>query len=68
MRISHQGEGDSIEGSLNSGPPLAELFNNQSSGVLSSLAWADGLVRQHIDQVISKGDTVDFLPLREGLL
>ena len=68
VRISHQGEGDSIEGSLNSGQPFAELFNNQSSGVLSSLAWADGLVRQHIDQVISKGDTVDFLPLREGLL
>jgi hypothetical protein len=26
------------------------------------------LVRQSIDQIISKGDTVDFLPLREGLL
>jgi len=46
----------------------AELFENQSSGVLSSLSWADGLVRQHIDQQIEKGDTVDFLPLREGLL
>lgn len=68
VRISHPAEESLIQGSLTSGQPLAQLFNNQSSGVLSSLAWADGLVRQHIDQVISKGDTVDFLPLRAGLL
>jgi molybdopterin molybdotransferase len=45
-----------------------ELFNNQSSGVLSSLTWADGLVRQRIDQKVSRGDIVDFLPMREGLV
>ena len=45
-----------------------ETFDNQSSGVLSSLSWADGLVRQHIDQSITKGDSVDFLPFYEGRL
>lgn len=68
VRISRETPSDSKQGGLESDQPLAQLFNNQSSGVLSSLAWADGLVRQSIDQVISKGDTVDFLPLREGLL
>lgn len=46
----------------------AQLFSNQSSGVLFSLAWADGLVRQRIGQSIAEGDTVEFLPLNEGLL
>jgi molybdopterin molybdotransferase len=46
----------------------AQLFDNQSSGVLFSLAWADGLVRQRIDQEINNGDTVEFLPLRQGQL
>jgi len=50
------------------GQPSVALFDNQSSGVLSSLAWADGLVRQHIGQCIVRGDPVDFLPLKEGLL
>jgi molybdopterin molybdotransferase len=68
VRISRKTQSDSKKGSLEPDQPLAQLFNNQSSGVLSSLAWADGLVRQSIDQIISKGDTVDFLPLREGLL
>ncbi len=68
VRISRKTQSDSKQGSLERDQPLAQLFNNQSSGVLSSLAWADGLVRQSIDQIISKGDTVDFLPLREGLL
>jgi molybdopterin molybdotransferase len=68
VRISSKHESDSAQENLDSDQPVAQLFNNQSSGVLSSLAWADGLVRQSIDQIISKGDTVDFLPLREGLL
>ncbi|MEM7358251.1 MAG: gephyrin-like molybdotransferase Glp [Pseudomonadota bacterium] len=46
----------------------AELFDNQSSGVLSSLTWADGLVRQRIDQTINSGDLVEFLPLTAGML
>jgi molybdopterin molybdotransferase len=40
-----------------------ELFPNQSSGVLSSAVWADGLVDNPPGQVIAGGDTVRFLPL-----
>jgi molybdopterin molybdotransferase len=34
--------------------------------VLSSVAWADGLVEIPENQVIHKGDLVDFIPF-EGL-
>ncbi len=50
------------------GKLIAEPFSNSSSGVMSSLAWADGLVRQNIDTAIEIGQDVEFLPLREGLL
>ena len=40
-----------------------ELFRNQSSGVLTSVVWADGLVDNPPGQVIRAGDTVRFLPL-----
>ncbi len=53
---------------INNQPTTVETFDNQSSGVLSSLSWADGLVRQYIDQAINKGDKVDFLPFYEGRL
>lgn len=43
-------------------------FDNQSSGVLSSLSGADGLVRQRIDQTIQVGDSLEFLPLSQGVL
>lgn len=39
-----------------------ELFPVDSSGVLNSLCWADGLVRQQIDQSIRSGDLVEYLP------
>jgi molybdopterin molybdotransferase len=39
-----------------------EAFPNQSSGVLYSTAWGDGLVRQKAGQDIRVGDRVDFLP------
>ena len=42
-----------------------DLFPNQSSGVLTSAAWADGLVDNPPGQAISKGDWVNFLPLTE---
>lgn len=51
-----------------SGGLLAKQFANLSSGVMSSLSWADGLVRQDIDSAISIGQTVPFLPLNEGVL
>ena len=44
-----------------------ELFSNQSSGVLTSCVWADGLVDNPPRQVISRGDTVRFLPFSELL-
>jgi molybdopterin molybdotransferase len=40
-----------------------ELFPNQSSGVLTSAVWADGLVDNPPAQAIARGDTVRFLPL-----
>jgi len=38
-----------------------EQFPNQSSGVLFSTCWADGLVRQKAGQEIAEGDLVDYL-------
>ena len=42
-----------------------ELFSNQSSGVLTSAVWADGLVDNAPGQAIQRGDRVRFLPLSE---
>jgi molybdopterin molybdotransferase len=42
-----------------------ELFANQSSGVLTSAVWADGLVDNPPGQAIAAGDTVRFLPLSQ---
>ncbi|MBL8340403.1 MAG: molybdopterin molybdotransferase MoeA [Rubrivivax sp.] len=42
-----------------------ELFDNQSSGVLTSAVWADGLVDNPASQAITRGDTVRYLPLSE---
>jgi molybdopterin molybdotransferase len=40
-----------------------ELFANQSSGVLTSAVWADGLVDNPGSQAIARGDTVRVLLL-----
>jgi len=40
-----------------------DLFPNQSSGVLTSAVWADGLVDNPPGQAIARGDTVRFLPM-----
>ncbi len=40
-----------------------ELFPNQSSGVLTSVVWADGLLDNPPGQVIRRGDLVRYLPL-----
>lgn len=42
-----------------------ELFDNQSSGVLTSAVWADGLVDNPPGQTIARGDAVRYLPLSE---
>lgn len=39
-----------------------ELYSNQSSGVLYSTTWGDGLVRQTVGEEIREGEFVDFLP------
>lgn len=39
-----------------------EIFPNQSSGMLSSAAWANGVVVVPAQQVIEKGDKVQFIP------
>jgi molybdopterin molybdotransferase len=40
-----------------------DLFANQSSGVLTSAVWADGLVDNPPGQTIARGDTVRYRPL-----
>lgn len=44
-----------------------DLFDNQSSGVLTSAVWADGLVDNLPGQTIAPGDVVRFIPLSEVL-
>jgi molybdopterin molybdotransferase len=44
-----------------------DLFPNQSSGVLTSTVWGDGLVDNPAKHAISRGDTVRFLPFGELL-
>ncbi len=44
-----------------------DLFPNQSSGVLSSVHWADGLVDHPAGRTIARGDLVNYIPLAELL-
>jgi molybdopterin molybdotransferase len=44
-----------------------ELYPNQSSGVLTSAVWADGLADVPAGQVIRKGDKVRFIPFSQLL-
>ena len=44
-----------------------DLFNNQSSGVLTSAAWGDGVVDNPAGQTIASGDTVRFISFAELL-
>ena len=44
-----------------------ELFSNQSSGVLTSAVWGDGVVDNAAGQTIARGDRVRFLPFTELL-
>jgi len=39
-----------------------DLFANQSSGVLTSAVWADGLVDNPAGKTIAHGDVVQFIP------
>ena len=42
-----------------------DLFPNQSSGVLTSAVWGDGLIDNPAGQAILRGDTLRFLPFAE---
>jgi molybdopterin molybdotransferase len=42
-----------------------DLFVNQSSGVLTSTVWGDGLIDNPPGQAIQPGDTVRFIPFSE---
>ena len=55
LRVRRNGEGG------------LELFANQSSGVLTSTVWGDGLVDNAAGTTIARGDTVRFLPFAELL-
>lgn len=44
-----------------------ELFANQSSAVLTSTVWGDGLIDNPPNHAISAGETVRFLPFSELL-
>ena len=44
-----------------------ELFANQSSGVLTSMVWGDGLVDNPPGQAIARGDAVKFIALADLL-
>jgi molybdopterin molybdotransferase len=44
-----------------------DLFANQSSGVLTSAVWGDGLVDNPPGQTIQQGDVVQFIPFAEVL-
>lgn len=44
-----------------------DLFPNQSSGVLTSVAWADGLVDKAAGRTIAHGDLVPFVSFAEWL-
>ena len=44
-----------------------DLFPNQSSGVLTSVVWGDGLVDNAAGRTVAHGDLVPFLPFAELL-
>ena len=44
-----------------------DLFPNQSSGVLTSVVWGDGVIDNPSAQAIRTGDTVEFISFAEWL-
>lgn len=44
-----------------------DLFPNQSSGVLTSAVWGDGVIDNPSGRAIAKGDMVDYLSFAEWL-
>lgn len=54
-----------LRGRLENGRAI--IYSNQSSGVLRSAAWADGLVEVMEQRTLVPGDVVYFIPLSEVL-
>ncbi|NWD69938.1 molybdopterin molybdotransferase MoeA [Pseudomonas gingeri] len=54
-----------LRGRLESGRAI--IYRNQSSGVLRSAAWAEGLVEVLEESTLVEGDWVNFIPLSEVL-
>ena len=54
-----------LRGRLENGRAI--IYRNQSSGVLRSAAWADGLVEVLEGRTLVEGDSVGFIPLSEVL-
>lgn len=54
-----------LRGRLENGRAIA--YSNQSSGVLRSAAWADGLIEIREGTTVAEGDPVNFIPLSEVL-
>ncbi|WP_130904082.1 MULTISPECIES: gephyrin-like molybdotransferase Glp [unclassified Pseudomonas] len=55
-----------LRGRLENGRAI--IYKNQSSGVLRSAAWADGLVEVMEGRTLVAGDSVSFIPLSEVLI
>ncbi len=53
LRVRHDGQGG------------LEIFRNQSSGVLTSAVWGDGVVDNPPQTTIARGDRVRFIPFAE---
>lgn len=49
------------------GQTVLELFPKQGAGVLTSMAWADGLARIPANQTVKAGELIDYLPFNELL-
>jgi molybdopterin molybdotransferase len=47
------------------GEPQVSVYPSRSSGVLSSVAWANGLAVIREGQVLKKGDPIQFVPFSE---
>jgi len=52
-----------LRGRLENGRAI--IYHNQSSGVLRSAAWAEGLVEVMEDRTLVEGEWVNFIPLSE---
>jgi molybdopterin molybdotransferase len=55
LRVKHNAQGG------------LDLFSNQSSGVLTSTVWGDGVVDNPAGQVIKQGDAVQFISFAEWM-